>query len=149
MRKPLSMLIGCMLIASVTSLLSFPSVYPTGTTIYDPDRAWNGYTILGTPDQQGAVLIDMNGAVVQRWPRMMTGPGPFRVLPGGFVMGSTAERTPHQETVALVQLDWNGNEVWRFDRTEEVQLQDDTTVWAARPCSCPSTCSPRSTGRDS
>ena len=22
------------------------SVYPTGTTIYDPDRAWNGYTVL-------------------------------------------------------------------------------------------------------
>ena len=26
--------------------LSAQTVYPTGTTIYDPDRAWNGYTVL-------------------------------------------------------------------------------------------------------
>ena len=23
-----------------------PSVFPTGTTIYDPGKAWNGYTVL-------------------------------------------------------------------------------------------------------
>ena len=41
-----------------------PSVFPMGTTIYDPEKAWSGYTIMpivGT----GAVLIDMNGNVVK------------------------------------------------------------------------------------
>ncbi len=41
-----------------------PSVYPTGTTIYDPARAWSGYTVFVLP-QTGAVLIDMNGRTVR------------------------------------------------------------------------------------
>lgn len=44
-----------------------PSVYPTGTTIYDPDRAWGGYVVFHTPGDQGAVLIDMNGRELRRW----------------------------------------------------------------------------------
>jgi hypothetical protein len=37
------------------------SVYPTGTTIYDPARAWNGYTVLSPLNTQAAIVIDMNG----------------------------------------------------------------------------------------
>ena len=33
---------------------AFPSVYPTGTTIYNPDKAWSGYVIYDTIDQQRA-----------------------------------------------------------------------------------------------
>ena len=25
--------------------MAYPNVYPTGTTIYDPEKCWNGYTI--------------------------------------------------------------------------------------------------------
>ena len=39
-------------------------------------------------------------------------------------MGGSVLRAPHQESVALVQIDWDGTEVWRFDRTEQVQLED-------------------------
>ena len=60
-----------------------PSVYPTGTTRYDPDKAWNGYTIHDTPDEQGAVLIDMNGQVVRHWTELTAVPSPFRILLGG------------------------------------------------------------------
>ena len=28
-----------------TTVTSFPTVYPTGTTIYQPDKAWSGYTV--------------------------------------------------------------------------------------------------------
>jgi outer membrane protein assembly factor BamB len=107
-----------------------PTVFFTGTTIYDPDRAWSGFTIHDTPDDGGAILIDMNGNEVHRWPTMLGFPP--RVLPGGFVMGGIVSRLPHQENVALVQLDWQGNEVWRFDRLEQVETQEDETVWAAR-----------------
>jgi len=48
------------LLASALAL-AYPSVYPTGTTIYDPDKTWSGYTVFGTPEQQGAVLVDVNG----------------------------------------------------------------------------------------
>ncbi len=39
-----------------------PTVYPTGTTIYNPEKCWNGYTLFQTSLYQfrgvGAVLID-------------------------------------------------------------------------------------------
>lgn len=107
-----------------------PTVYPTGTTIYDPDKAWNGYTLYDTPNEGGAVLIDMNGNVVKRWSKMLGFPP--RVLPGGYVMGGIVTRSPHQENVALVELNWEGKEVWRFDHLEQVKLQNGKTVWAAR-----------------
>jgi hypothetical protein len=109
-----------------------PTVYPTGTTIFKPDKTWSGFTLIDTNDNQGAVLLDMNGNVVKHWPEINSMPGPFRILPGGYVMGGTTQRVPHQEAVALRQLDFDGNEVWRFDRTEQVTLESGETVWAAR-----------------
>ena len=37
---------GAVLTVASAVILAAPSVYPTGTTIYHPDRAWNGYTVL-------------------------------------------------------------------------------------------------------
>lgn len=113
-------------------LTAFPTVYPTGTTIYDPAKAWSGFTVFDTPEAPGAVLVTMNGAVVKQWSNVALAPVPFRILPGGFMMGATAARPPHQETIAVVEVDWTGREVWRFDRVEQVQLADKTTAWAAR-----------------
>ena len=45
-----------------------PSVHPMGTTIYDPEKAWSGYTIMPVSGV-GAVLIDMNGNVVKNMER--------------------------------------------------------------------------------
>ena len=44
-----------------------PSVFPTGTTIYEPARAWNGFTVLSPLQGQAVVVIDMNGKVVKQW----------------------------------------------------------------------------------
>jgi len=107
-----------------------PSVFPTGTTIYKPEKAWNGYTLHDTPNDGGAVLIDMNGNAVRKWPEMIGFPA--RILPGGYIMGGVQSRLPHQENVALVEYDWDGNEVWRFDHLEQVELKSGETVWAAR-----------------
>ena len=114
--------------AAIYSLsVAFPTVYPTGTTIYQPDKTWSGYTVFGTPGVPGTVLIDMNGNEVRSWDGVTAG-GPARLLPGGYVVGGNGPRDPYQETIALVQLDWDGNEVWRFDGTEEVTLEDGSIV---------------------
>jgi len=118
------------LVAVLSSANAGPTVFPTGTTIYDPDRAWNGYTIHDTPAEGGAVLIDMNGNPVKRWPGMIGFPP--RILPGGFVMGGMTSRNPHQENVTLAQLDWDGDVVWQFDRLEQVEADGGAVVWAAR-----------------
>ena len=106
------------------SVYGFPSVFPTGTTIFNPEKTWSGYTVFDAPDGHGTILIDMNGNVLRQWQEVSSVPGPFRILPGGFVMGGDSPRPPHQEAIALIQLNWDGEEVWRFDRMEEVQLQD-------------------------
>jgi hypothetical protein len=68
------------------------SVYPMGTTIDDPDRSWNGCTVLSPLGRQAVVVIDVNGNVVKRWEGCNdSAGGPTRVLPGGFVRLSVAE----------------------------------------------------------
>ena len=44
-----------------------PTVYPTGTTIYQPDQAWNGYTVLSALGTPAVIVLDMNGREVWRW----------------------------------------------------------------------------------
>jgi hypothetical protein len=98
MRKRLFALVIWSFVLGPSTLFAFPSVYSTGTTIYKPDKAWNGYTI--HPNPQGAILIDMNGNVVKQWKGLDGGggTGPYRIFPGGFVMGSRGPRgAPHQE----------------------------------------------------
>jgi hypothetical protein len=46
-----------------------PSVYPAGTTLYQPAKTWNGYTVLSLLREPGVVVIDMNGRVVKQWER--------------------------------------------------------------------------------
>ena len=130
--------LACVAIVGLAAVLipsrfeAFPSVYPTGTTVFQPDKTWSGYTIFDTVDEQGAVLIDMNGNVIRHYTGIAAVPGPARMLPGGFVMGGDLPREPHQEAIAIVQYSWDGRETWRFDHTEEVQTEAGETVWAAR-----------------
>jgi len=117
-----------LLVALPFAALSFPSVYPTGTTIFHPDQTWSGYTLFNTP--QGAILIDMNGNELRRWEEIWGHPP--RILPGGQIMGGVGERTPYQEVIALTQQDWDGNIIWQYDGAEQVQTEDGQTVWASR-----------------
>jgi hypothetical protein len=122
----------CAVIFAVPAAHAAPSVYPTGTTIYDPDKAWSGYTVFVLPES-GAVLIDMNGNTVRAWEQFAgLGGGPVRMLPGGHVLGPIGTLPPHQESIAVAQYDWNDNLVWRFDRAVEVKTREGETVWAAR-----------------
>jgi len=126
-------LIGLAAIVAANALvLSYPSVYPTGTTIYEPDKTWSGYTVFGTPEQKGAVVVDMNGRLVKRWTQVAAVPGPMRLLPGGFIMGGDERRRPHQEARRLVQVDWDGKVVWSFDRGDRITNDKGVETWIAR-----------------
>jgi hypothetical protein len=114
-----------------------PSVYPTGTTIYYPEKCWNGFTLFQTElfsnRSHGAVLIDMNGNVVKRWQGLDGFPN--KLLPGGHIMGSTGVRNPKygsQDMVDLVEADWDGNIVWKFDKYELIKDPRQKPRWMAR-----------------
>lgn len=121
-----------LLVMAPARLFASQSVFPTGTTVFHPDKTWSGYTIIDTPGEGGAVLIDMNGNLLRRWTKVAAAPGPFRILPGGYVMGGTNRRRPHQEAPELIQVNWDGEIVWSFDRTELVEEEDEEPRWMAR-----------------
>jgi hypothetical protein len=109
------------------------TVYPTGTTIYDPSRAWSGYTVLSPLNTQAVIVIDMNGAVVKQWDGFVNSAGgPARVFPGGFVMAANGTNPPRQESLELIQRDFEGKVLWRFDRNLQIQTRDGKTLWSAR-----------------
>ncbi|WP_258358557.1 aryl-sulfate sulfotransferase [Moorella sulfitireducens] len=112
--------------------MTYPSVYPTGVTIYNPEKCWNGYTVFQAREL-GALVIDMNGAEVQLWKGLHGFPN--KLLPGGYVMGNTGERNNAygmQDQIDLVQVDWEGNIVWRFNRYEYIEDPGEKPQWMAR-----------------
>ena len=97
------------------------TVYPTGTTIYDPDKSWNGFTVLSPLQTQAVLVIDMNGNVVKRWEGFNNSAGgPARVLPGGVVISASGARPPHQESLELIRRDFDGKDLWKFSRSEQI-----------------------------
>jgi len=92
-----------------------PSIYPTGVTLYRPDRAWNGYVLFDGRNTR-SYLIDMNGRDVKVWsysgfPSEMIEPE----LTGGKRGHVLLQKEPdpfNNET--LLEVDWDGNVVWEW-----------------------------------
>jgi hypothetical protein len=113
------------------------SVFPTGVVRSQPERCWQGFTLFQASifegQNAGAILVDMNGKVVKQWKGLEGFPN--KMLPGGFIMGSTAVRDPKisfQDMTDLVQVDWEGKVVWKFDRLEFIQDPGHEAQWMAR-----------------
>ncbi|MEG6523705.1 aryl-sulfate sulfotransferase [Desulfotomaculum sp. 1211_IL3151] len=112
--------------------MTYPSIYPTGVTVYKPEKCWNGYTIFQAKEL-GALLINMNGAEVNLWKGLHGFPN--KMLPGGYVLGHSGERPSkfaHQDQVDLIQVDWEGNVVWKFDKYEYIEDPGEQPRWMAR-----------------
>ncbi len=112
-------------------------IYPTGVTCFDPSKCWNGFTLFQASifegREFGAFLVDMNGNVVHRWKGLEGFPN--KMLPGGYVMGSSAIRDPRygmQDMIDLVQVDWDGKTVWKYNGRELVTDPGSQAVWMAR-----------------
>jgi hypothetical protein len=112
--------------------MTYPSIYPTGTTIYDPSQCWNGYTIFQAREL-GALLIDMNGTEVKLWKGLHGMPN--KMLPGGHVLGATGERNTlygMQDFLDVVQVDWEGKVTWRFNKYDYIEDPGEAPHWMAR-----------------
>jgi hypothetical protein len=121
------------LVLACGAAISAPSVYPTGTTVYDPELAWSGYTVLSPLGERAVLVIDMNGNVVKRWEDYnVAAGGPARILPGGVVVAANGARPPHQESLELVQRDFDGHVMWRIDHNEQIETDEGTTIWSLR-----------------
>jgi hypothetical protein len=113
---------------AITPAAAEPSVFPTGTTIYDPARAYNSFVLFPGGDDVSR-LIDLTGKVVHEW--KYTGqPVAFidPALIGGarghvFVTLETEQgkgtdlvpgRTQTRIRKTVGEVDWDGKRVWEF-----------------------------------
>lgn len=88
--------------------------------VYDPSRAYNGYTVFSPVGQKDVWLVDMEGNFVHRWklPRVLGMNGVL--LPNGNLMagvripGGPVESLPGAGE-GIVELDWDSNIVWKYE----------------------------------
>ncbi len=90
------------------------TVYPVGTTLYEPDACWNSYTLLwpgGRPK-----LIDMNGRTVRKWKlpdeRGTRGVSRAKLLPNGNLL--VLKGSLMTDDGAVQEYDWDDNLVWEY-----------------------------------
>ena len=108
-----------------------PNVFPTGTTVYYPEEAYNGYTLFDA-EGFGILLINMNGEVVRSW-KNFTGMPP-KMLPGGHLIGTRVTRPAangYQDMEDLTMIDWDCNVEWTFDHNQLIN-DPDGERWMAR-----------------
>ena len=87
--------------------------------IYDPSKAYPGYTLFAPMYERFAWLVDMQGRIVNRW-ELKNPPGVHgRLLSNGNLMwlgrGEEAIEDLGGNATELVEVDWDGREVWRYD----------------------------------
>jgi arylsulfotransferase ASST len=112
--------------------MAYPTIYPTGATVYNPEKCWNGYTVFQAKEV-GATIIDMNGNVVRQIKNLHGFPN--KLLPGGSLLGATGRRKSkfgYQDQKDLVQVDWEGNTTWKFDQWEYIEDPGEESRWMAR-----------------
>lgn len=122
MLKKLSLAI-C-LIAGTSGVIAAPTVYPTGVTIYNTDKAWNQYVVFS--DWEKSYVIDMNGHVVQSWPYKGF---PTEVIDPALIQGKKGhvfvQLADNKDSKApfagngvnnhsVAELDWKGNIIWQW-----------------------------------
>ena len=102
--------------------IAYPTVYPTGTTIYDPDAAHSSYVLISDHADLGnhpsaaaraqskipddVRLIDMNGNVVHTWKVAAFFNKRSRLLPNGHLLYAGPDET-------IIEYDWDSNVVWQ------------------------------------
>ena len=145
MNKLKSCMLGLALVMGVAgTAAAAPTVFPTGVTIYNPEKTYNGYTLLcvlrATP--HGLPLIDMNGNVVNRW--MNVEGQPAQLMPNGNLLAEKVLYAPARwtgrllEGSAVVEKTWDDKIVWEWDKgveieaTPELKAKGQKTMWSAQ-----------------
>jgi len=88
------------------------TVYPVGTTIYKPEKCYNGYTIICFPiplprPNKIVELIDMNGNIVNKWEVVAIR---AKLLKNGNLL--VVDRRPSIQHI--LEFSWDGKIVWEY-----------------------------------
>ena len=84
--------------------------------IYDPSRAFDGYTLFAPMSSNDAWLINMKGEIVHHWSTPFPPAQHGRLLPNGNLLWPQKAAAPVVAVGGtgseIVELDWDGNVVW-------------------------------------
>ena len=103
-------------------------VGPTGVLKYNPEKAYDGYTIISPMiNHKTSYLIDMEGNVVHKWDTQYT-PGAYgELLPNGNLLraGVAPDRPVSIGGIGgiLQEIDWGGKVVWEYKLCTPTQVQ--------------------------
>lgn len=145
LRHPALWAAACLL--SALAAQAGPSVFPTGTTRYDPAKAYNSFVLFSGGDNI-AHLIDMNGNSVHEWkdaaahstaidPAVNGGKLGHVFVTLDTIEGKGTDLVPGQinrrVTKTIGELDWDGNTVWRFGDQAPGGAAQQHHDWARLP----------------
>ncbi|MBW2147840.1 MAG: hypothetical protein JRG73_18335, partial [Deltaproteobacteria bacterium] len=134
-KKALSVLaVAVFIMASFVSVEAYEALKgPTGVIQYNPDKAFNGYTLFDSNQSTTSVyLIDMEGYIVHKWDTDYRAGLHSHLLPNGNLLrGGTLPngiRPVHfGGTSGIVQeFDWDGNVVWEYRNSTPTTVQHHT-----------------------
>jgi len=99
--------------------MAFKRAMPNDVLIHDESKTYKGYTLFAPMMERYAWLVDMRGRVVHYW-EMEHPPGVHgRLLKNGNLMwlgrGEGALEDLGGGATYLIEVDWDGKEVWRYD----------------------------------
>jgi hypothetical protein len=132
---------------AVATAHAAPSIYPTGTTRYDPARAYNSF-VLFTGADNIAHLIDLDGHPVHEWkdagslstlvdPALIGGQRGHVLVTLESIEGRGTELVPGQVTGRISkrigELDWDGKTLWEFGEKAPDGLARQHHDWARLP----------------
>jgi hypothetical protein len=105
--------------------------WPTGVTVYKPEKCYGGYTTVTPYHSELILLIDMLGRVVHAWrsdPDEFARAWCLRLLPNdnwltmNHILAPEARKATAPNVLkgpatrtAVVELDWEGNVIWRHE----------------------------------
>ena len=110
--------------------MGWSSHHPKGLIYYAPQHCYRGYTLTSNSRGHDAQLVDMDGRICHRW-HYEEGISYGYLLPNGHLLVRTTRREQDSPTPdgqpgerrrrggntavgAIVELDWDGNQVWAY-----------------------------------
>ena len=74
--------------------------------------------------------MEMNGREINVWKGVLGMPN--KILPGGYMLTSRGRRSGKysvQDGLDVVQVDWDGKVVWKFDQAEYIEDSGTSGRW--------------------